>query len=329
MLSQATHYFPLRYWVVDNSGSMNKTDGNRLIPTKKNTYVKMVPCTRWKELQETVEYHSQLSALLHAPTSFCLLNNPGAAVGPQEFSIGDKGPEMIPSDLQLAKRTMTNATPSGVTPLSDHVNNIRSMIANMADELRHEGRKVAVILATDGLPTDAGGIGGYAEKQMFIQSLRSLEGLPCWIVVRLCTDDEDVVEFYNNLDQQLELSIEVLDDFTSEAREVYRVNPWLNYTLPLHRLREMGIPNRMFDLLDERKFTKSELRDFCMLIFGTDQFDGVPEPEVDWHGFLSAIEGMLKKEGDQFNSIKGKPKPLLDLKVMQRIYGDADSCSIM
>ncbi len=135
-----------------------------------------------------------MAALLHAPTTFCLLNNPGAAVGPQEFSIADKGDAMIANDLQVSKRTMTNASPSGVTPLSDHVNNIRDMIMAMADALRDEGRRVAIILATDGLPTDARGIGGYAEKEMFIQSLRSLEGLPCWIVVRLCTDDEDVVE---------------------------------------------------------------------------------------------------------------------------------------
>jgi len=269
-----------------------------------------------------------MAALLHAHTTFCLLNNPGAAVGPQEFSIADKGDELIPNDLQLAKRTMMNATPSGVTPLSDHVNNIRDMITGMADVLRDEGRRVAIILATDGLPTDARGIGGYAEKEMFIQSLRSLEGLPCWIVVRLCTDDEDVVEFYNNLDQQLELSIEVLDDFTSEAEEVYKENPWLNYSLALHRLREMGIPNRLFDLLDERKFTKSELRDFCILLFGGDDFDGVPEPEVDWNGFLTALDGMLKKEGNQFNPMKNKPKPLLDLKAMHRIYGES-SCSIM
>ncbi len=119
-----------------------------------------------------------------------------------------------------------------------------------------------------------------------------------------------------------------MDDFTSEAEEVYKENPWLNYTLSLHRLREMGIPNRLFDLLDERKFTKSELRDFCMLLFGADDFDGVPEPEVDWNGFLTALDAMLKKEGNQFNPMKGKPKPLLDLKAMNRVYGDS-SCSIM
>ena len=49
-----------------------------------------------------------------------------------------------------------------------------------------------------------------------------------------------------SLDQLLELSMEVLDDFTAEAEEVHEFNPWLNYALPLHRMREMGYQDRIF-----------------------------------------------------------------------------------
>jgi len=41
-----------------------------------------------------------------------------------------------------------------------------------------------------------------------------------------------------------------------EAAEVTKENPWLNYALPLHRLREFGFHDRVFDILDERPLLK-------------------------------------------------------------------------
>lgn len=330
IISQTTNYFPLRIWVVDNSGSMNKNDGNRLVSTKNSSIVKLVQCTRWNEIQETVNYHAQMAALVQAPVTFRLLNNPGAHIGPQEFSIADKGmdPNLIEQDLQLAKRVMMKSSPSGVTPLAQHVRDISQLVATMADDLNSQGKKIVVVLATDGLPTNDRGVGGSQERNDFTDSLKAMEGLPVWIVIRLCTDEDDVVEFYNNLDAQLELSIEVLDDFTGEAEEVYEQNPWLNYSLPLHRMREMGISHRLFDLLDERPFTKSELREFCYLLFGQGAFDGVPEPELDFNGFLTALRGIVRDEKEQWNPIKKKMKPILNLEKMHQVYGDS-SCVVM
>ena len=131
-----------------------------------------------KEIQDTVEYHFQMSALLQAHTTFRLLNNPGGAAGPQTFSIADKGEDLdvIRSDLTLAQNTMQHTTPSGDTPLTDHLNSIRDMLMAQAHELRQEGKKVALIIATDGLPTNEMGIGGFEEQERFIQAMRSLEG---------------------------------------------------------------------------------------------------------------------------------------------------------
>ena len=186
---------------------------------------------------------------------------------------------------------------------------------------------MVVVLATDGLPTDENGYGGDEITQQFIQALRALEGLPIWLVIRLCTDEEKVTNFYNQLDSMLELSLEVLDDFMGEAREVYRFNPWLNYSLSIHRCRELGYHDRLFDLIDERPLTKGELRDFCALIFGVEQ-DTVPDPVSDWKEFIAFVTERLKHEPEQWNPIRKKSKPWMSIKSLNKCY-NRPSCSIM
>lgn len=44
--------FPISIWIVDNSGSMASTDGNRIVETAKKNVVKMVSCSRWAEMQQ-------------------------------------------------------------------------------------------------------------------------------------------------------------------------------------------------------------------------------------------------------------------------------------
>lgn len=321
--------FALRFWVVDNSGSMAAADGKRYIPLgKKQNDYKMVSCTRWREIQETVEYHVQMAALLKAPTVFRLLNDPGLSVGPQEFGVANKGDHLISQDVQVALQTTMNASPRGVTPLSSHIHDIREQIQMISHELYEDGRRVAIVLATDGLPTDSQGIAGYQQKTDFIQALKTLEGLPIWIVVRLCTDSDEVVDFYNSLDSQLELSVDVLDDLQGEALEVQKCNPWLNYTLQLHRIREMGCSHRLFDLLDERLFTVGELRDFCVLLFGKNNMDGVADPAVDFKGFVQSLEVLLKKEKKQYNPVEKRLTDVIDLKKIYKLYGGS-SCCIM
>mmetsp|Transcript_25040 Transcript_25040/g.73303 ORF Transcript_25040/g.73303 Transcript_25040/m.73303 type:complete len:404 (-) Transcript_25040:337-1548(-) len=325
-LSANSTVFPVRFWVIDNSGSMNKPDGHRIIETTKHNNVKIVPCTRWEELREGVNYHAQLSSLLIAPTIFRLLNNPGARVGRQEFSVAESGAMGTGlRDYQEARSIMNKTNPSGLTPLNDHIMYIQERIRAMAPALERDGKKAVIVLATDGLPTDEMGFSSEFASSQLIQSMRLLEGLPVWIVIRLCTDEEEVVSFYNDIDQQLELSIDVLDDLEAEAQEVYEFNPWLNYALPLHRIREFGFYERVFDLIDERKLTKSELRQFCLLLFGEAEFDGVPDPSVDWLGFLNEIERMLRKEKAQWNPIKKKVLPWIDTKQLNKMYGDS-SC---
>lgn len=137
---------------------------------------------------------------------------------------------------------------------------------------------------------------------------------------------QDIVEFYNGLDDQLELSMDVLDDFLGEAKEVYGENPWLTYSLPLHRVREMGFHDRLLDLIDERSLTASEIRDFCVLLCGADVFDGAPDPSADWPRFMKVVARAVPSAGTQWNPIRRKAKAMVSVKKLNRIYGQG-SCS--
>jgi hypothetical protein len=320
-------YSPHYTQVVDNSGSMNIGDGSRLMQT--NIDVKVVHCTRWAEIQQTVIFHSEMAALLEAPTVFRLLNDPGAAAGTQQFGIAESDKKNIAQELEIAKSTITKAVPAGVTPLSARLLEIRENILQLAPRLRKDGTRVAIILATDGLPTNPSGTCSEITRDQFVEALRSLEGLPVWVVVRLCTDERDVVEFYNDLDHQLEISLEVLDDFFGEAKELYKYNKWINYAMPLHRCREMGYHHRLFDLMDERKLTKDEVREYFDFLFGEEKTQSMPNIHSDWKGFLASAQRLVDAESKQFNPIRKKLAPWIDVKKLSKAYRSGKGCTLM
>lgn len=306
---------------------MSQGDGHRIAESLSAKVVKLVKCSRWSELQQTVEYHAQISGLMRAPTVFRLLNDPGRMIGEQQFSIAERGAHLIDEDIQIAMQTMTQASPSGCTPLSQHIIEIRENIMAMLPQLQATGQRVAIILATDGLPTDTWGKCSSSIRAEFENNLRSLAGLPVWLVVRLCTDEDSVVEYYNNLDSQLELSLEVLDDWIGESKEVYQFNPWLNYGLCLHRIREMGFHHRLFDLLDERRLNLDELREFFFLLFGPDEFDGAPDPNLDFKAFVHYVSMAAHKEDKLWNPVTSKMAHWIDMKKLKSCY--SNSCCIM
>mmetsp|Transcript_24370 Transcript_24370/g.52542 ORF Transcript_24370/g.52542 Transcript_24370/m.52542 type:complete len:415 (-) Transcript_24370:176-1420(-) len=321
-LAQTIKRFPLRIWVVDNSGSMQNTDGHRFVETKRTQDIKVVNCSRWNEIKDCIEYHAQMASALEAPTTFRMLNDPSCGPNSQQFGIAENSldPRVLQEEVDRAITIMKTAQPGGVTPLIQHIEEIRQSVKELEPQLRADGCRVSIILATDGLPTDESGYGGAAIQQRFLEALRGLEGLPVWVVIRLCTDEEKVVEFYNGLDSQLELSMEVLDDFLEEAIEVHEHNPWLNYALPLHRLREMGYHHRVFDMMDERPFTHEELREYCSLVLLDSPSDELPDPSADWKEFSKTIKTLSAKQKGQWNPIKKKVTPWIDVKKMDKIY---------
>jgi hypothetical protein len=272
-----------------------------------------------------VDYHIDLAALLGLPTSFRLLNDPGPQVGRQTFDVAASGRSGLEDDAtrheaQVGKRFIQASEPRGVTPLTVHVKAVIAEIQAIETSLQAEGRQVVVVIATDGLPSDDGGMSTAAVQQEFAESLRELQKLPVWLVIRMCTNDDSVTNYYNDLDKMLELPLEVMDDFFGEAAGVHQTNKWLNYALPLHRAREMGYHHRLFDLLDERLLNKDELRQFLVILFGPEQLAQAPDLHTNWNGFIHVLKPAVAKAGKQYNPSTKQLEAWVNINELNRAY---------
>lgn len=204
----------------------------------------MKTCARWTELGEAMKFHLNIARAANAATEFRLLN------ASTPLLIGTRDPE---SDENYHKfLSILGGQPGGGTPLCRHIREIVAKIRILEPKLRARKQKACVIIATDGESSDGD----------IAAAMRPLANLPVWVVVRLCTDEESIMNYWNTIDKELELDMDVLDDFCAEAEEVFEANCWLNYGEPIHRLREFGIPLKEIDLLDERLLSMEFLRTF-------------------------------------------------------------------
>ncbi|KAG8460535.1 hypothetical protein KFE25_013185 [Diacronema lutheri] len=272
--------FAHRYWVVDNSGSMALLDGKRVEDERpRGGKPRMVSCSRYEEVREIVHFHAHLAALLGCPTTFAFLNHPHKDhSGAQDFAVASKAD--LPALLDAAA-----AHPYDGDPICARVRSVAEAIGAREAELRASGQRVAVVIVTDGLPSD----GNLAKE------LEHFGKLPATVVVRLCCDDRAVVRFWNHLDHTLEtVHLNVLDDLHAEAHEVAEHNPFITYGAPLHRLREWGVHEKVVDVIDERPLAADEICTLCSVLFGQAAAKGLPAANVSADAFVDAVVALQR-----------------------------------
>jgi hypothetical protein len=295
----STKKIPIRFFIVDDSGSMNNNDGHRIIRTGsgKMAPAKMIQCTRWAELSDSLKFHAKLSETCKTPSEFRLLNGADLVM----VGLGNH-----PEGLQFSNEVL-DEQPAGQTPLCRHVNDVVSAIKQMEPQLRAQGKKAAVIIATDGESTDGN----------ITSALRPLRELPAWVVLRLCTNEQTVVDYWNNVDNELELEMDVIDDLVKDAEQVFKVNRWLNYGDELHRLREFGTSFKEMDLIDECAFGSEQMATMLNSLFGCK----LPHPDIDYGVFRAEVVRYNNLTDQIFNPLTGRYDKIVNLKEMDKAYG--------
>jgi hypothetical protein len=126
-----------------------------------------------------IRFQAQLAEAAQIAAEFRFLND----FAPIVVGGGDGGAGLFALNEAL------NSSPSGGTPLCAHVAAVEQKIRAAESALRASGQVAVVVLATDGESSDGD----------VVAALRKLASLPCWVTVRLCTEDEAVDRYWDQV----------------------------------------------------------------------------------------------------------------------------------
>lgn len=215
-----------RIWLVDNSSRMKVRDSHvGRNGRERGTVERVDGASRWEELRECVSFHSKMASRCWIPTRFWLVNDPAAYKG--EWRHSDKldlcrgGSHDVPDEMERIERAMKDQPlDDSRCPLRYCVRTLAKSLAKDATGMAARDRHATVVICTQGRPTDRNGEGGSRALGDFEFELQELSKLPVKIIIRLCTDTEEVRDMFNTLDVRFD-SIDVLDDFWGEASSLF------------------------------------------------------------------------------------------------------------
>jgi len=309
-------------YVLDNSGSMGLKNGKMFID---EILIKQV--SRWNEAVQRVQKIAQYNIERGQTAVYYLLN-------PQKFGtwvpridvvqIPAKGGNLQHLTPLLDSRNIRGNTP--FTKITKHITS--ELIARMKHPCVHSYDPVCYNLITDGMPNN---------RISFTNSLRNMMHpsedmeLSIFITVNLCTDDENVIGFYNDLDTKLGTEccgLDVIDDWIGEANEIEQLNPFLTYSQLLHISRMSGCYSKIWDEVDEKCLNPAQIHSLMLELFpniALPNFHDVDNLEA----YRTTLEKAVKNCGKVQNS-KGKYElPLNTNLAVKKIFLLQDGCCMI
>jgi hypothetical protein len=190
--------------------------------------------TRWDELRQIVSIVVDLAATL----------DPDGI----DIYFLNRQPLLHVTDSSQLNETFSRP-PHGLTPIS----RVLSYVLDLKRPHVHD-RKLLIIIATDGLPTDDRGQDDLAGLENVLRNERHPSMDRMFVTFIACTNDLQSVAYLNNFDRRIPY-VDVLDDYHSERAEVLAAqgkNFQFSYGDYVAKLL-MGSVDQWFDKLDEKK----------------------------------------------------------------------------
>ena len=154
--------------------------------------------TRWTELRHTLSIVVELASALSG-------GNRGI-----EIYFLNRPPILQARTAADVQPAFDHGPPAGFTPLTRVLSGILAAKANSE-------RKMLLLIATDGQPTDDR---GNVDIPRFINTLTS-KGPKVFVQIMACTDDESAISYLEKVDKNVP-RVDVVDDYASEKREILR-----------------------------------------------------------------------------------------------------------
>ena len=137
----------------------------------------------------------------------------------QRFATCWGDPQSWTTQRKSSIQTLQNLTPSlQANPLSEQIRKIIARLEPEASRLKSQKKYVSVVICTQGVVTDEYGQNSPEVMKECIASLFELSDLPVKIVLRLCTSQQSVLDFYKKV--ELDVDCDVMGDYWNEVRDI-------------------------------------------------------------------------------------------------------------
>ena len=128
----------------------------------------------------------------------------------------------------------------------------------------------------------------------------------------------------------MKFRIVTMNAFLSEAQSIHQFNDWLTYSLSIHHMREFSAVPSCVDLISERELLLYEMRDCIMFLFGYEMMAGINDPtSTGWSSFIATSKRSLKAQKEQWDPLRNKLQPLLNIRRLSQVYGPSGACTII